>query len=109
MNKSIIVSVERVILKTLEELPPAFDDLYWDMADTTFKEEVFLSMIKAFDLPKDNALNLQSKIFPKNKLLRQILKEEVIECMGSYGKNYLGTSFFGTYKNEDKKSHENRD
>lgn len=87
---------EKEIKLLLEELPHAFDFPYWDMADTTFKEEIFLAIIRTQKVPKEEALKLQSKIFPKNKLLKQILKEEVIECMGCYGKEYIGTSFYGT-------------
>lgn len=86
----------RKIKLLLEELPHAFDFPYWSRADTTFKEEIFLAIIKVQKIPKEEALKLQSKIFPKNKLIRQILKEEVIECMGCYGKGNIGTSFYGT-------------
>ena len=87
---------EREIKSLLEYLPHAFGKLYWDLADTTYAEEVFLAIIKTQKIPKEKALKLQSKIFPKNKLIRQILKEEVTECMGCYGKGYIGTSFYGT-------------
>lgn len=85
------------IKEIIDGLPHAFDDLYWNMANTTYKEEVFLSIVRALKIPQQEALKHQSKIFPKNKLIRQILKEEVIECMGSYGAGFMGTSFYGTY------------
>ena len=83
----------------VNNVPHAFDQLYWSMADTTYKEELFLSIILSLKIPQERALKLQSKIFPKNKLLRRILKEEVIECMGCYGKNNIGVSFYRSYEN----------
>jgi len=97
--------MEKISAKTiksiLDKLPHAFDYPYWNMADTTYKEELFLAIILTYKIPKEEALKLQSKVFPRNKLLRQILKEEVIECMGCYGKDFLGTSFYGTYTNKN--------
>jgi hypothetical protein len=88
------------IKATLDYLPHGFNKIYWSMGDTTYKEEVFLAIIKAQNIPQTDALKLQSKLFPKNRLLRQILKEEVVECMGCYGKGFLGVSFYGNIINE---------
>ena len=66
------------IKQTIHNLPHAFDSEYWNLANTTYKEEVFLSIVLSLKIPKEKALKLQSKIFPKNILLRQILKEEVV-------------------------------
>ena len=87
------------IKQTINNLPHAFDSEYWNLANTTYKEEVFLSIVLSLKIPKEKALKLQSKIFPKNILLRQILKEEVVECMGRYGKGNIGVSFYGSYEN----------
>lgn len=89
----------KLIKNIIKNLPHAFDYPYWNMADTTYKEELFLSFILVTNTPKEEALIIQSKVLPKNRLIRQILKEEVIECMGCYGKNHIGTSFYGTYTN----------
>ena len=88
------------IKNILCNLPHAFDKLYWSMADTTYEEELFLAIIKAYKIPKEEAIKLQSKIFPGNKILKQILKEEIVECMGCYGKGYIGVSFYGSYENK---------
>lgn len=84
----------------LDRLPHAFDHPYWDMANTSYKDEVFLAIIQEFKIPKEEALKLQSKVLPGNKIVRQVLKEEAVECMGCYGKDYIGTSFYGSYVNE---------
>ena len=86
-----------IIKGMLENVPHAFDDLYWDMANTTFKDEMFLAFIVTTKTQKEEALKIQSKVLPGNRLVRNILKEEVTECMGSYGKGFLGTSFYGTH------------
>lgn len=94
------IAINGTTLKSIiDRLPHAFDSLYWGMGETTYKEEVFLSIIESLKIPQKQALQLQSKVFPKNRLLRQILKEEIVECMGSYAKGAIGISFYGTYEN----------
>ena len=100
-NKKIITYSNR-LNRILNNLPHAFDKFYWDMADTTYKEELFLAIILTDNICKEDALKIQSNVFPKNRLIRQILKEEVIEANGCYGKDFLGTSFYGTFTNERK-------
>lgn len=84
---------EKMIRTTLDSLPHAFDYLYWNLADTTYKEEVFLALLKANGIVKQDALKMQSKIFPKNRLLRKIIKGEITESMGCYG-DFGGEPFY---------------
>lgn len=43
---------------------------------------------------KIEALKIQSKVLPKNKLVRSILKETVRGCMGTYTENTSNVSFY---------------
>ena len=84
----------RLITDILNNLPNAFDKYYWSMADTTYKEEIFLAFIISTKTDKIEALKIQSKVLPKNKLVRSILKETVRECMGTYTENTSNVSFY---------------
>jgi hypothetical protein len=78
----------------IELLPHGFNSLYWNLANTTYSEETFLALIKSLKIKQERALKLQSKIFPGNRLLRKILKNEVSESMGVYGDFKDGDLFY---------------
>ena len=84
----------RLITDILNYLPHAFDQYYWSLADTTYKEELFLAFIISTKTDKTEALKIQSKVLPKNKRVRSILKETVRECMGKYTENTNNVSFY---------------
>lgn len=88
----------KVFRELIDNLPHAFDKIYWSLGNTTYKEEVFLTVVIAFKIPQKEALKFQSKIYPKNRLLRQILKGEVIEYMGTYEKFNSGAKFYDNIK-----------
>ena len=86
------------IAKTIKNsLPHAFDSRYWDMANTTYKEEVAKAYIDDLGLNVDTSkkflrmCGLYKKDFP---ILYYVLDGHIKESMGAhYGVTPIGDKF----------------
>lgn len=82
-------------------LPHAFDYRYWEMADTTYKEEIALSVIEQFKMKPEVAKSFLRKcgLF-KNEfpILYYWLDGQIQEGMGVYtGVTEIGKKFMNNY------------
>lgn len=84
-------------IKTVNSLPYAFESAYWNMADTSYKEELCICFIEQNNIPINEAEKMLYKCGitkTKNPFVFLYLNKHLEQSMGTY----TGITDFGKRK-----------
>lgn len=72
------------IKKLIESLPHAFNSLYWNMAETSYNEEILIAAWEENIIEDHEAKTLIHDLFDDRQLLYDIIDGKAKDVMGRY-------------------------